>query len=389
MPPVTVRKGRRLNIEKPRFAVLGAGHGGLAMAGHLAYMGFEVSLYNRSEERLTSVRASGGIMLNGVVEGFGPLDVVTTDIAEAIAGADVIMVVVPATGHRFMAETCAEHLTDDQIIVLNPGRTGGALEFQKILRDHAVSAEVTVAEAQTLLYAARSNNPAQATIYGIKNSIPVAAIPSYRTPQVVSVLRTAFPQFVPGDSVLKTSLDNIGAIFHPGLAILNAGRIEATHGNFDFYMEGATPAVTRVLEMMDSERVAVAAALGIRAISARNWLYIAYQAAGRTLYDAIQSNVGYQGIKAPPTIQHRYISEDVPMSLVPIASLGDLLGVPTPTIRTMIHLGSALHDHDYWPEGRTVDQMGISGLTVAEIRRFVLEGGPDEHTPQDFRSTVG
>lgn len=374
---VKMGKSKRLHAlqNAPRFAVLGAGHGGQAMAGHLAYMGFKVSLYNRSPERLEPIIARGGITINGVVEGFGRIHTVTTDIAEALSEADIVMAVVPATAHRFLAEVSAPHLRDGQIVVLNPGRTGGALEFLNILSQKGVAADVTIAEAQTLIYAARNNNPAQVTIYGVKNSIPVAAIPSHHTPHVIQALKTAFPQFVPGDNVLKTSMDNIGAIFHPGLAILNAARIESTHGDFEFYMDGVTPAVARVLESMDRERIAVAAALGVRAISARNWLYIAYDSAGRTLYDAIQSNPGYKGIKAPMSIYHRYITEDVPMSLVPIASLGDMLGVPTPTMRHMIHLGSLLHEQDYWLEGRTVESMGIAGLDVADIGRYVLEGG--------------
>ncbi|MGI6357700.1 MAG: NAD/NADP octopine/nopaline dehydrogenase family protein [Bacillota bacterium] len=370
------RKKNWSNKEKLRFAILGAGNGGLAMAGHLAYLGFQVSLYNRTEEKLVAIQASGGVTLSGVIDGFGPLHLVTSDIAAALEGADVVMVVVPATGHLDLAEASAAYLQPGQIVVLNPGRTGGALEFLSVLQKQGVSPRVTVAEAQTLLYAARSNNPAQVTIYGIKNSVPVAAIPSHRTPMVLKALRTALPQFVPGDNVLKTSLDNIGAIFHPSLTILNAGRIEATNGDFDFYMEGATPSVAKVLEELDTERIAVAAALGIRAISARNWLYMAYDAVGRNLHEAIHNNLGYKGIKAPPSLYSRYISEDVPMSLVPIASMGDLLGVPTPTFKSMIHLGSTLHGCDYWAMGRTVERMGLAGMGVADIRRFVLEGGP-------------
>lgn len=360
--------------KAPRFAVLGAGHGGQAMAGHLAYLGYRVSLYNRTDERLEPIRNSGGITLNGVINGFGPIEVVTSNMEEAIADADIIMVVVPANAHRFIATEAAPYLRDGQIVVLHPGRTGGALEFSHVIKSSGTKAEVTIAEASTLIYAARNNNPAQVTIYGIKNSIPVAALPGHHTAQVVNALRVAMPQFVPGDNVLKTSLDNIGAIFHPGLVILNAARIEATRGDFDFYMEGVTPTVAKVLEAMDAERIAVAAALGIPATSARTWLYVAYDAAGRTLYEAIQNNHGYKGIKAPSSIYHRYITEDVPMSLVPIAALGGLLGVPTPTIRAMIHLGSLLLGENYWQEGRTVERMGIAGLTAKEIRRYVLEG---------------
>ncbi|HBE05847.1 MAG TPA: NADP transhydrogenase subunit alpha [Firmicutes bacterium] len=358
----------------PRFCVLGAGHGGMAMAGHLGLMGVSVKLYNRSEPRLEPIRLTGGIEVTGEIEGFSPIGVATSDIAEAIDETDVLMVVVPANGHKFMAEKVAPHLKDGQIVVLNPGRTGGAFEFRNILKQCHVEADVIVAEAQTLIYASRAMNPAQVKIFGIKNTIPVAALPGQRTVEVLQTLRKVYPQFVPGDNVLKTSLDNIGAIFHPALTVLNAGRIESTRGEFQFYMDGITPSLARILETLDAERVAVAAAIGIRAMPAREWLYVAYDAAGKTLYEAIQNNPGYEGIGAPAFVDHRYIWEDVPMSLVPIASIGDVLGVETTTMDAMIHLASLLNDTDYWAVGRTAERMGLEGLTVKEIRHLALEG---------------
>jgi opine dehydrogenase len=129
-----------------------------------------------------------------------------------------------------------------------------------------------------------------------------------------------YPQFIDGVSVLHTGMNNMGAIFHPALTLLNAGRIESTHGDFEFYIEGVTPSVARVLEVLDRERVTVAAALGIRARSAMEWLKLAYDATGEDLNEAIHNQSGYYGIKAPSTLNHRYIFEDVPMSLVPLAS---------------------------------------------------------------------
>jgi opine dehydrogenase len=371
----------------PKFAVLGAGHGGTAMAGHLSLMGFDVSLYNRGSDRLGPILAAGGVDIisdcDTIPTGFAELPVVTTDAGEAIAGRDILMVVVPATGHKFVAEQIAPHLVDHQVVVLNPGRTGGALEVHRIIRDQGCAADVVVAEAQTFIYASRSVNPAQTKIFRIKNSIPVAALPAHRTPEVVKLLREAFPQFVPGDNVMKTSLDNIGAIFHPAVTVLNAARIESTNGDFDYYTEGITQAVSLILEAIDKERVQVAEALGFRAMSAREWLYVAYDAAGRTLHEAMRANRGYDGIKAPKTVYTRYITEDIPMSLVPIASLGQLVDVATPTIDSMILLGSVLHGVDYWAEGRTADSLGLSGKTLKEIRQFILDGERDERKPKE------
>lgn len=364
--------------DYPKFAVLGAGHGGTAMAGHLSLLGFDVSLYNRGADRIRAIQEGGGIEIltnnDSIPHGFAELEIVTNSIAEAIYGRNIIMVVVPSSGHRDIAEQLAPYLVDDQIIVLHPGRTGGALEVLAVLRAQGCTAQVVVSEAQTLLYACRSINPAQTHIFRIKNSVPVAAIPAHRTPEVVRALRTALTQFIPGDNVMKTSLDNIGAIFHPAVTVLNAGRIESTNGDFDYYTEGITPSVALILDKMDEERVHVAGALGFRAMTAREWLYIAYDAAGRTLHEAMRNNRGYDGIKAPKTVFHRYIMEDIPMSLVPIASLGRLSNVPTPTIDSIILLGSILHQTDYWALGRTVEKMGLMGMSLKEIRRFITEG---------------
>ncbi len=357
--------------DRPRFAVLGAGHGGLAMAGHLAIKGFEVSLWNRSEERLWGVKAMGGIKIEGEIEGFGKIEVATTDMDEAIRNADILMVVVPATAHRCIAEKCASYLKDGQIIVLHPGRTFGALEFKQVLNDKQVNADVIVAEAQTFIYASRAIGPGQAKIFRIKNSIPVASIKAHLIPKVLERLRIAYPQFVAGDNVLKTSFDNIGSVFHPTLCVLNAGWIEDL-SEFQFYVQGVTPSVAKVLEQVDQERVNVAEALGIRALTAREWMYIAYDAVGKDLWNAMRANPGYRGIMAPTTVNMRYLNEDVPQSLIPICSVGEMFGVQTPTIKSIIHLATILNKEDYWSEGRTVERLGIDGMSLRDLRLFAI-----------------
>ncbi len=356
-----------------KFCVAGAGNGGLAMAGHLGVMGFRVSLYNRSSERLAGVRWHGGVEVEGEVQGFGPVEVATSDMAEALDGAAVVMVVTPATAHAGLARAMAPHLKDGQIVLLNPGRTGGALEVRQVLLEAQVQARPVVAEAQTFLYASRALNRHKAKIFKIKNEVPVATLPSYWIPDVLAVVRQAFPQFTAGGNVLATSLENIGAIFHPALTILNAGWIEETKGNFEYYLQGITPSVAKVLERIDAERLDVARAFGVRSVSAREWLYLSYDSPGRDLYEAIQHTTAYRGIKAPPSIDHRYIWEDIPMSLVPIVSLGALRGVPTPTTDMIIRLGSLLHDRDYAAEGRTAARLGLEGLSLREIHRIVAD----------------
>lgn len=362
-------------MERPnRFTVLGAGHGGQAMACHLALMGFEVKLFNRSWHRIEPIKMRGGIELTGEVTGFGAPQVVTSNPEEAVDGADVVMVVVPASGHSWIAKTFAPYLNESQVVLLNPGRTGGAMEFVKVLREAGCKSMPVVGEAQTFIYASRNMGPAQSRIFRIKNTVPVAALPAADTQRLLEKVREAYPQFVPARSVLNTSLDNMGAVFHPTITLLNTGWIEARAGEFDFYFEGVTSSVAKVLEAVDHERVSVAAALGIKAISALEWLEMAYAATGESLYEAMHNNEGYANIKAPPTIRNRYLFEDIPASLVPIASIGAQLNVPTPTISALVQIGCLVHGIDYWREGRTVEKLGIAGMSAGEIQEWVFHG---------------
>jgi opine dehydrogenase len=363
--------------EETRYTVIGAGHGGKAMAAHLALMGFPVTLYNRTPDNVAAIKTRGGIELTsyeGGPHGFAELVLVSSDMAEALEAAELVMVVVPSSAHADVAARMSSHLHDDQIVLLNPGRTGGAMEFAKVLSDHHCAADATIAEAETFIYASRSEGPAESRIFRIKDAVPLAALPATRTQRVLDILGAAYPQFIDGENVLHTGLDNMGAVFHPALTLLNAGRIESTMGEFQFYIDGVTPAVGRVLEVLDRERVTVAAALGIRARTGLEWLKMAYDARGADLTEAIHNQPGYRGIMAPRTLRHRYLFEDVPMSLVPMAALGQRYGVSVRGMDAIIRLACFIHHTDYWRRGRTLTQLGVEQWSVGELTRYVKEG---------------
>jgi len=362
--------------KETRYTVVGAGHGGKAMAADLAARGFEVTLYNRTADHIEEIKLRKELDVEYETGACHccRLACVTSEMAEAVGRADVIMVVIPAYGHREVACSCAAHLRDGQIVVLNPGRTGGALEFHQALIEMGCTADVVIAEASTFIFASRSAGPAQVRIFRRKNTVPLAALPAARTGHVLESVCEAYPQFIPASNVLHTSLDNMGAIFHPALTLLNAGWIERTKGDFQFYIDGVTRSVSNVLEALDRERVTIAASLGVNTRPALRWLKDAYSAEGQNLYEAIQANSGYQGIKAPVNLRHRYIHEDVPYSLVPLASLGRQFGVDTWAIDSMIRLACVIHGTNYYERGRRVEEMGLKGLHVSEIVNYVETG---------------
>ena len=351
------------------------------MAAHLALMGFSVTLYNRTYEHIEIIKKRGGIELEsedeGGPHGFAKIGRVTSDIGEALEHSDVIMVVLPSSAHAEIAKASAKYLRDGHIVILHPGRTCGALEYSKVIRENGCTADVTIAEAETFIYAARSEGPAKARIFGIKEAVPLAALPAKNTEKVLEAINEAYPQFIDGGDVLHTGLNNMGAIFHPALTLLNAGWIETTHGDYQFYIDGVSPSVAHMLEVLDRERVTVASALGLRARTALEWLQLAYNVSGVNLHEAIHNQPGYYGIKAPSTLNHRYLFEDVPMSLVPIASLGIRYGVSVRGMESIIRIANIIHSTDYWRRGRTVESLGLAQWSVTELTRFVHEGVVD------------
>ena len=85
---------------KQNFAVLGAGNGGQVISAYLKLCGKHVTLYDRFPQVLAPIRARGGIQLEGVSKtGFAKLDQICEDVAQAVDGAEIIFVVLPAFAH--------------------------------------------------------------------------------------------------------------------------------------------------------------------------------------------------------------------------------------------------------------------------------------------------
>lgn len=359
-----------------RVAVIGAGHGGLAVAGHLAVRGREVRLCDSNPAVIEPVARAGAIELSGKEEGRGAVALATTSVAEAAREADIVMVVVPGDRHGAVAEALAPCVADGQLIVLHPGGAGGALEFAATFARHGLRAAPLLAEVESFTYGSKTVGPAHAHIATVKLQNRVAALPARDTDRVLAALREDFPQFVAARTVLETSLNHMNAMLHVATMVMNAGWIEATKGDFEFYRDGLSPTVAGIIEAVDAERMAVSRALGAGARPLRAWIRETYQVEGPTLFDTIQTlnATVYKTSRAPGSLTSRYLTEDVPTGLVPIAALGEAAAVPTPLTRLLVDFTSRMHHVDYWRTGRTLDRMGLTGRTRDQIARLVEEG---------------
>ena len=356
-------------------AVIGAGNAGATLAAHVKLLGGRVSLYDAFPEAMETIVAAGNTIRvegNLDVTGDARIDVVTESLPEAIAGAEIIICTTPAHVHKYVARDIAPHLRAEQVMVLNPGRTGGALEVRKVLAEHG-GPEVLVVETQTIAYACRKSG-ATVHVFGVKDAVPFAGLPAARIPDFTRQIQAVFANFVPAPGGLwQTSLGNIGMLFHPTPTLLNLGRME--HGDpFDYYIDGFSPSVAGLVEKLDTERLRVASAMDVDVPSALDWLKASYGTHGDRLYEALQNNKAYVGIRAPQIKSDqqkkglRYVIEDVPTGLVPVAELAASFRVNVPTIQTMIDLAGAMFEMDFRATGRTLRQLGLDGMSPKAIK---------------------
>lgn len=361
-----------MGIREERIVILGGGNGALAFAAFFGFKGQKVRLWEFPEFRknLEWIYQHHHIQATGILEGMFVVECLE-NLKEALQGATLIMAVVPAFVHKRLAEEIAPHLEEDTILIINPGRTGGALEVSKILNKRGK--RIPIVETQSLLFACRRRGERAVHFSGIKNSLRVGVFPAKRTGQVMARLNPILPQFRAVPDVLTTSFGNIGAVFHPASAIHNVGLIQSGRP-YDYYIETMTPGVVKIIEEVDRERMTIARALGAETFSARTWLCEAYQLMEAPLYEMLQSNSAYQGIPGPMDIRARYITEDVPTGLVPMEAFAQLYRISTPTISALISLANTLIGENYRASGRNLECLGLTGMTLLEIKSFIQEG---------------
>lgn len=339
-------------------------------------------LHDLNGARLTKLGERGGIDVEGIVQGFAPLEMVTTELAPAVDGADVIIVVTGSTHHAEVARSLAPLLEKGQTILLIQGGTGGSLLVRRELRSAGCRAEVDVAEMDNYPWSLAWPEPTRANMTIAKKFIQIAALPAARATTVLEKLRRAFPQAVAAPNLLATGLNNMNAVLHVANMISNVGRLEADGNKYRFYAEGYTPSIINLLEAVDAERLAVATAYGVKLPGVHEWLTMTYRFEEPSLRETFHRltydpSGPYQWAPTPPSLDHKYVVEDVPCGLVAMAGLGRAAGVATPVISGVVAVASAQSGRDFVAEGRTLERLGLAGKSVREILSIV------EHGPRD------
>ena len=356
-----------------RIAVLSAGNAGQAFAGGMTIDGHEVHLaaVPGHDEQIRIIQTFGGVIVEGTDAagkpgGFAAIARVDTDVAAAIRGAEVAFIVAPAFGQDVYFEQVVQHAPDGLVVVIQPGKFG-ALRLVQMMRDAGRDpASLLITETDTFLYAAKIHGLDRIWLRGVKQVLPLAAWPAARTDEAVERLHAIHTQYIAAPNVLSTSMSDAAYAIHPVTTLLDLSRLE-TMGPYRTKAYSITPQVGRMVEAVDNERCAVAAALGVETEPVLQQLGDMYGLFGDTVYEALSKTTVHVDQLTPRSADHRYVTEEVPFGLVPLSSLGSLAGVPTPAIDAIITLASTVNGVDYRTTGRQLSSIGLAGVAAADL----------------------
>lgn len=363
-------------LNRP-IAVLGGGNCGHAMAADLTLAGFDIHLYEHPsfKEQFRSTLETEQIKITGIHrEGNADIRLTTLDIGEALEGVELINIAIPATGHETFFQEMIPHLKDGQTIVVWSGRFGSLLLWN-MLKGTSMEGRVTIAEANTLPYGARLIGPSHVHHHLTATRVHVAGLPATETARLIPELKSLYEMIVPAQNVIAAALANSALITFPPVALLNAGRIEYSEGDFHAFKEGVTKSVSRVIKGVDHEFKAVGKAWGIELPEYNESDYGTPASLEAVEFKAPTDTFAeFARMRGPTSVPHRFFTENIGHGHVTVHGLALKAEVPTPLIYAIVQLGSILCDEDYWNEGRNLKRLGLQDLTKHEILAQINKG---------------
>lgn len=330
-----------------KFAIIGIGKTGQAMACYLMNKGQEVVLWDRLEEKVQQVKERG-VQISGVISGhFHPE--AEADLGKAVSEANYILIMTTSAGHLPVARLLAGKLPENSRVVILNGNWG-ALEFYSVLAEECKAKNVLLGETGGMPILSASNEVGVCAMSKIKNQITLASIPAAGISVMMEELKEIWPFLVAAENVVETSINNMNPILHAPITLFNITRLENGE-DYSYYGDAATSMVMKYMGKADAERMAVAAAAGVKVESALDIMNSFWDDKYDSMYDALKLNKMYVANRGPTSLSYRFITEDVPYGVVPLLHLSRWLQVPAPYMETMISAYSLLMDYDFMANG--------------------------------------
>lgn len=352
-----------------RIGIIGAGAIALGSAALLHRNQHTPVLWSPSGKS-THIFETTPLRVHGVFEAeFAPEIAKTAK--DLIDGCDVVLLALPATGHKDVMDAIAPHIRDDQHILISSHASFGALYLMKILAERGVSAPVT-AWGTTIVSGRRTDDTVR--VNTVRGQVDFCTLPHTKSAAALDVCQTLFgDRFTPRDGLLAITLSNLNPQNHLAIALCNITRME--HGEDWSQGFNVTPKVGRLMEQLDLERLEIAKALGCDVKTIFEHFHKSFHVPIGTVYEMNQQmhSHGYGGL-GPITADSRYVTEDVPYGLEVTATLGRMIGKAAPLHEAGIALFSAMYDRDFSQENMFLKTLDLTRFTLDELQQAARTG---------------
>ena len=346
-----------------KVSLVGAGPAGFALAIDLQKRGTNVLVYSHPSHlrHANEVHNKGHLTVCGKIEESEVLHI-TSEMSDVIEFSNLIILTVPSTGQETVLKELKRFSLVRHTIVAIPGNLFALI----------VDVEVgCILETNLSPYSCRMDEE-RLVILGKKHLVFIAALENNLDSGVYDTMQRIFPSKLKWcSSVIEVCLLNVNGVFHPLMMLMNAGRIESTGGNFFLYRDGLTPSVANAMLAVDHSRIKIGEAFGLHMKSAIEVSNECYGHSFTDLIDLAQNSGPHNRLKAPPNLDNRNITEDVPDLLVSWYSLGEKLGIDTSPIKAVIVFVEMATGINYFKTGRDVLKLHLQNLSRNElIQRF-------------------
>jgi NAD/NADP octopine/nopaline dehydrogenase, alpha-helical domain len=313
---------------------------------------------------------------------------VSSDPAEVIPDADVVIIAVPAFGHAPILSRISPHLKESALVGAIPARSGFEFDATRLVSGLQPDGRRAIFGLQTLPWSTRVQQPAKSVHVGVcKAQVLMATLPSNAAPDVALRLSDLLGiAVVATPSFLAMTLGNPGQVIHPGIMYgWFAGWSGATYGGEEIplFYAGVSDETGAVVEALSAEASAVARAIEARSQGAldcsgvhsiHDWLRTSYptETGDMTSVATCFRTGPLQARKVPvrevspgqfvPDFRYRYLSEDVPYGLAVVKGMAELAGVDTPRIDAVVGWTQEKLGKRYLVDGK------MTGADAGELR---------------------
>ncbi|HEU4661359.1 MAG TPA: NAD/NADP octopine/nopaline dehydrogenase family protein [Pseudolabrys sp.] len=356
-----------------KVGVLGAGAIAFASAALLAERGHEPILWSPSGRRTVKLAFGEPLRASGAISWVGPVRVAQT-VQEAVSGADAVLVAVDAAGHRPVLEAASPYVRNNQAIIISAAYALSALHLSKAVKSRGL--HVPIVSWSATIATAHQESLTEVNVRIVRPMMDIAVFEEGGSGRGLEVCQTLFGErFRQKESALEVALiANSNPVFHVPVTLLNVTRVEQKEGWITY--ERTTECVSRLVEALDAERVAIGAAYGFSIPTVNEHFHHSFGVPLGSMA-AMMASLFQRGLKPKGalSVAHRHISQDIPWGLVFASKIGKMAGVFTPMHDAVIALASTALGQDFeraWTSGALID---CDRLSKADMLRLSRTGG--------------